>query len=763
MRLPLVRIVVRAIVLAAALHAGVGVATVHAQEADCDQSRREVRTVRFNGNQAYSAEELSARVPTTPSSLWHRWFGWFFNVGTRRCFPDVGLGPDSAALKQFYENNGFYDTRIEPMIKPAGVNAVDVTFRINEGEPIRLDTLSILGLDSVAHRDDLLKNLQLRVGGRFGRVPMYTDIDSITARLRNAGYPRVMILPSYSLNKPEHRASVELLVNTGPRARFGEIAIASEREDNGKGEIDSATVLRLLGFRTGDTYSDRALVEAQRNLYNLGAYRHVGIAVDTTWQHGPQTADVALDLREDYLRQVDLEGGWGTLDCFRVNALYTDKNAFNTARRVELTGRLSKIGFGAPTNWSAARNLCYRPYLEADSLASSQLNYYAGATVRAPTLFGTHWVPAYSAYTERRGEYKAYLRTTYLGGEASATRSLGLGIPFRAGYTMEYGQTAAQPAVLCAVFLRCNQADMADVQRKLRFAVASASIQRVRTDNAVVPTSGYIIGAETRGGAPFILSDPSLSFFKTTADGSVYHQLRSRMVFAARLRGGFIVGGSDAGGAKLPPPQERLYAGGATSVRGFQQNELGSLVYLIDPSSLDTVSLPGGDFAYVTKPGTRAQRTIPVGGNSLFVFNAELRMRDPFFPELIEYVPFVDGGEVWTRADGQQNLGLTKLRVTPGLGLRVFSPIGPIQVNAGYNPYPAQLGKGYYAVPVDLTTNRAPLICVTGPGAALVPIHRLANGQLDQNLAACPASFAPFQSSNFFKRFALTLSIGTDF
>ena len=62
--------------------------------------------------------------------------------------------------------------------------------------------------------------------------------------------------------------------------------------------------------------------------------------------------------------------------------------------------------------------------LEKDT-ASSVLNYYAGATLRRPTLFGTHWVPSYSAYTERSGEYQAYLRTTYLGGEAAATRDLG--------------------------------------------------------------------------------------------------------------------------------------------------------------------------------------------------------------------------------------------------------------------------------------------------------------------------------------------------
>ena len=71
-----------------------------------------------------------------------------------------------------------------------------------------------------------------------------------------------------------------------------------------------------------------------------------------------------------------------------------------------------------------------------------------------------------------------------------------------------------------------------------------------------------------------------MSFFKATADVSWYRQITRRTVFFARVRGGAISLGN------LLPPQERLYAGGANSVRGFQQNELGPIVYLW--TSLDT-------------------------------------------------------------------------------------------------------------------------------------------------------------------------------
>jgi outer membrane protein assembly complex protein YaeT len=733
---------------------------VHAQEVECDQKgETEVRKLKFTGNQTFSADELSARVYTTPSSFTHRYFGWFFNAGSKRCLPDPGgLGTDTLSLKQFYLNNGFYDTKVDTAVTAVGSGKVDVTFRIDEGAPIRLDTLRIVGLDSVPERDDILHDLQLRPGGRFGRVLLYSDIDTIRVRLRNAGYPHADVFPSYEVNRLEHAATAELQVSPGLLAHFGRIDVTSASVADGTPEIDSTVVRRLLGFKTGETYSDRAITDAQRNLYNLGAFRHVGVTADTVSQHGDSVADVLVDLREDYMREFDLEEGWATLDCFRTNATYTDKNFLSNAHHIELTGRLSKIGYGAPTSSRATRNLCYRPSLDNDSIASSKLNYYAGATLREPTLFGTHWVPSYSAYTERRGEYRAYLRTTYFGFDASATRNLGAGLPFRGGYTLEYGQTEAQPAYLCVVFSRCDEQTQKDIQRPLRLAVASASIQRIRLDNTVDPRTGTVLGGEFRFAAPFTGSDPSQSFAKATMDASWYVPLRSHVVFATRLRAGAI------GATHLPPPQERLYAGGANSVRGFQQNEVGSVVYLLDSVAVRPTKIDDTTYVFTSVPGQPNRRIVPVGGNTLLVANAELRVRDPFFPDLLQYVLFTDAGQVWTRQAGDRHLGFTSLLVTPGVGLRVFSPIGPISVNAGYNPYKSISGQAFFPSAVDqFGKGKAPLICVTAPGDTPVPLFIHKNGDIEQDIASCPSSFAPSQSTNFLSRFKLTLSIGTAF
>jgi hypothetical protein len=64
-------------------------ASVRAQDVDCDQpNEREVRSLRFEGNQTFDTDQLSAIVITTPSSFARRYFRVF---GTKRCYPSDGL------------------------------------------------------------------------------------------------------------------------------------------------------------------------------------------------------------------------------------------------------------------------------------------------------------------------------------------------------------------------------------------------------------------------------------------------------------------------------------------------------------------------------------------------------------------------------------------------------------------------------------------------------------------------------------------------
>ncbi len=733
-----------------------------AQDITCDPGDQEVRSLVFRGNRAFAASDLEVRIVTTESGWLRRHLGF---IGARHCLDRSELPLDVLRLKKFYHDRGYYNARVDTLLEPMGANAVRVTFTIAEGKPIVIDSLAITGLDSVADRGAILAGLRLRVGMPFDVNALAAELDTITARMRNSGYPKVELLRNYTVRTDSLTASIAIQALPGSLAHIGRIAVHVAPVDSAHAQQIGTDVVRsLLGIHSGDLYSDQRLVAAQRKLYQLGAYRHVEVSPDSALSQGDSLVPLNVDLREDDMQQLDTKYGWGTLDCFRTSAQYTNRNFLHQARHLELAAQLSKLGYGYPLASSATRNLCYQNVLRKDPF-SDTTNYSISATLLQPGLLGSEWTPAYSLYSERRSEYLAYLRTTLIGGEASASREVGAGGSLQLSYSLEYGRTEAQPALLCAVFDRCDAQSQDEISLIAQpLAVTGGQYTLVRTDDPFNPTDGFVLRTELRSSARFMGSASDLTFNKGTADLSWFHPVGRSGVFAARVRGGLVVGPSLSlsDPTQYIPPEERLYAGGANSVRGFYQNEMGSLLYIAQ--TVDTVFVNDSTRYFRSPNGVAPYRVVPVGGNALVVLNFEYRVPDAFFPRLLQWTFFADGGEVWTRGTPGTALALSQIKWTPGIGMRVFTPVGPLQVNVAYNPYPQPIGPTYYDASVNGETGIAPLYCVS-PGNT-IPVHVSTSGGVTsyvQDSQACPATFAPAQSGAFFRRLTLTFSIGPEF
>jgi outer membrane protein assembly factor BamA len=179
-------------------------------------------------------------------------------------------------------------------------------------------------------------------------------------------------------------------------------------------------------------------------------------------------------------------------------------------------------------------------------------------------------------------------------------------------------------------------------------------------------------------------SDPFYEFNRGELELAQYYPLGRRTVFAWRLRGGTILPQRitfKGQSARFVPPEQRFYAGGPNSVRGYGRNDLGPHVYVTSDSAAlkDTTVTSFTDL-----------RTAPTGGNSVFVFNAELRFATPVFPQRMRVAVFVDVGQV--RQRGQELITTRSMRVTPGAGLRFTTPLGPVRLDAAYNGYAAEPG-----------------------------------------------------------------------
>jgi outer membrane protein assembly factor BamA len=135
--------------------------------------------------------------------------------------------------------------------------------------------------------------------------------------------------------------------------------------------------------------------------------------------------------------------------------------------------------------------------------------------------------------------------------------------------------------------------------------------------------------------------------------------LRSRLVFAAGARIGLARG---LGGEV--PTSERFYAGGSTTLRGFEQNAVGPI----------------------------GVNDVPAGGNAVFVANSELRMP---LVRFLDGALFVDIGNVYPTIS---DFSLTDLRESAGVGIRIRTPWVLLRSDYGWvlDPRPGERRSRFY-------------------------------------------------------------------
>ncbi len=728
-------------------------APARAQDLRCTPGDREVRALRFEGASAVPAATLAAALATQPSTR-----GGLPGVGTRRCLDPVEFARDVQRLVTLYRRRGFPDVRVDTTVTVRRPGVVTVTFVIREGSPLRVASLALRGVGDDPALRDAARDFPLAVGGLFDRGALEAGRDTLVRRLRNLGWPQAEVLLAYTTDEAARRAEVEVLLVPGVRARLGRVTLQVEAP-GGARRIADATIRRAMALHPGDWYSARALIDAQRNLYQTDAFQRVELLPDSVQPPGDSLVHLTARLVEGDRWAASGGVGWATLDCFRMQGTLTDRDFLPMAQRLELTGRVSKVGIGAPLD--GAPGLC-QGQARADPYSRS-LNYYTALTVRQPVRADRPRVPSLTLFSSTLSEYKAFLRRTPIGGALSVTNPLGTRAAGVATYQVELGRTEAEPAFFCAVFNACDADARAFLQRTTRLAALELTASRERAADPFRGRGGHALRLNVRHASTLIGSDGSQQFNRVTGDAGWTRPLRGGGTLLAHVRVGAVLGGGvrpSVGG--FIPPQERLYAGGPTTVRGFRQNELGPAVYIV--SRYRTVSAAGGP-TYEVDSATVVERVVPTGGNTLVVGNVELMWPSPVAPGLLQLAAFADAGRLWNRVGARGGAALDRdgpaLLVTPGMGIRVASPFGAIRVDLGYNPYRLPEGAAYFNAREQ--GGVAPLYCVSpGNGLRVTPAVT-AGAPPTQAAGPCPSTFRPARGSGLLRRLNPSIWIGQPF
>jgi outer membrane protein insertion porin family len=600
---------------------------------------RSVRHLRIEGNDAFSDGTLKSLLRTRGRSTLHFWRSHPYR-------PDF-IRFDQATLLQYYRRWGYLDAHADSVsVNPVskGSEDVDVTFHVLEGPRAVVDTVDLEGVDSLT-ATEIRKKLTLRTGDFFNAVKMESDRQRIEDRYANLGYAAVSVRDSLQIDST--RVRVRHRVRPGLRARVGAISVEGNRETR------ENFVARELLLHRGDWLARERLAASQQRIYDSGYY------TDVQFERGPidsvtHVADLFVTVRERKLAWVDLGLGYGTLDQLRVTSEWGNRNLFHTGMRFSISGKTG-VHF---------RDHPIRAIL-GDKRADVALSQPWFLHTRTQATLGGY-AEEISPVTDKASNVP--LRA--VGGTFSLRREI-----WR--HTRAYVSFENRYVISDSIILDTGALPG---RRSYTTNRVTSTLERDTRGDIFDPKAGqHLLGSvEIAGGA----LQGNTQFVKTTSLGAVYFPLGKDATLALRLRGGYVwpfgAGVSRVGagyqGLDFIPVDDRFRTGGATTVRGYFENDLGTRTYTVEaaPDSFVTV-------------------TTIRGGEVLILGTVELR-----FPVgwIISGALFLDAGNVWDKPSDltfrrvfsplAPGAGYEDMRYSFGGGLRFKSPVGPIRVDYGY-------------------------------------------------------------------------------
>ena len=716
-------------------------------QSDEQTVRPEVKKLIIRGVNSVDEDELRKSIATEASHCKALLFRPFCLVTKSHYFFEreyltrSELARDAFRIKVFYFQRGWRDTDVDTAVARNG-DGVNVVFEIREGAPTRVQSITVRRPEDILNDRRVAQLVQIRAGQPLNLLMLDTARVKLENALWDRGYADAIVeTDSVVVSSDGRAASVLITVDPQYQSRVGEIRIAGNRK------IGERTIRNSLFLKEGEIYRREQVIRSQRALYESGLFKRAQIVVPP---QGDTTKLIEVSVTEAPLRNARLSAGFNTADFVQVEALFTNRNWSGGARRLNLALTVGNL-FASGLNGT----LIFRDVfgdIRGDRSDFTKPTWRASAEVRQPWFMAPENELSLSAFASRRSSPGIFVDNA-IGSQATFTREVAVRAPTSLAYRFELTRVSASDVYFCVNYGVCDVPTISSLQREQRLSPLAMTGSVDRTNDALNPTVGYIARADLEHASAFTISD--YRYNRATADASVYREIREGTVLAGRARLGWVKSltkaESNDGREDVLHPRKRFYAGGAQSVRGYQEGQLGPRILTISPIVLINrgcvLTAPASAICPDTAVngaslGDNQFTPRPLGANTILEASAEVRF--PIWKNL-GGAAFVDGAILGggTFRDITSGTGA----ITPGVGVRYYSPVGPIRVDVGFNPFVSE----------DL----AVLTQVDGPrGAEIVPVAiRTADGLVEARRTYAPAKNRG-GLKGFLNQLTLHLSIG---
>ncbi|HUF47953.1 MAG TPA: POTRA domain-containing protein [Vicinamibacterales bacterium] len=569
-----------------------------------------------------------------------------------------GLGRVAVAFQQ----EGFYQFSAVPAYeevagRSTGSDAWLVLHpEIVEG-PRGLISQVVMQFDSAPPRvaeSDLRALMRARPGEPYSFAAAVADRFALETFYRNRGFREAGIeLRETTFGADGTAVTLVLYIVEGPETLVGDITVVGNRR------VSEQTILERITMRVGEPFGPAAQEESRRRLAELGIAR-VNFSEQQRFG-GDERVHVILSVEEAPATSFGFGGGLEVGTRSRSVAGEGVEDVLEAAPRgfVEIARR--HIGGRDRTVSAFGRVGLRRETLSTEESGGfGFIEYRATVSYRGRRAFqsSSDLLVGFTSEQGVRTNFN-FLRQAI---NAEVLRRVSPAVAVSGRYALDFTKLFDE------IIPPDEQPTVDRLFPQVRLSMLSTGIAWDRRDSVVGPTRGQLVTADFETALTLLGSE--VDYVKTFLQYLRLTPLTGsrRLVLATRAQLGIARAAErepdDDSGPIDPddslddlPASQRFFAGGSTTVRGFQLDRLGVEEILSSEGLSD-------------------------GGNAVLILNAELRSGiADLFGRPLAAVLFVDGGNVFRRA---RDLDLDRLRGTAGFGFRWDSPLGPLRVDAGF-------------------------------------------------------------------------------
>jgi outer membrane protein insertion porin family len=651
--------------------------------------RRHVESVRVDGNHYFDAATLQDLLSVRVAGV----------MDKHGAYSQALLSADVGALQAVYQNNGFSNVKVTPetsLVQPAGnadrsdpkPAALQVVYHIDEGQQQRVGNVKLDGNEHV-QTEKLLALLNTEPGQLLSPRNLAGDRDALVTDYLTRGFDQAHVEVDED-DEPEDPAKVDVVfhISEGKQIFVRNVLVTGlhfTRPD---------TIAKAITVHPGDPLNQTALMETQRNLYDFALFNEVNTAVQNPFG-GETTKTVMLQAVE--ARRWTLTYGAG----FEAQTGTPQNNCGGYIANGAPCSPNGHTGISPRGLLSITRNNLFGREQSASMQGTyGLLEQTVNLIYQYPHFLGNRNF----GLTFNGGYANSQDVTTYVASRLDA------GFRFNQTFTAPRSALSRANTLIYEYNFRRVKVAESSLQVFPNFIQQLATAVRVggpgftwirdTRDNPIDAHRGtYTSFQESLSAAPF----GAEAFFNRldVTNSSFYGFNKNRLVLARNTRYG-QERAFGTGNQRLLPLPERLYSGGATSMRGFPINGAGPR----DP-----------------------QTGFPIGGAGALINNTELRLPPPTLPYIGNSVSFVlfhdmgnvfnNAGDAWVSAlrihqpdrdlckqpqpktqppedppgpvvstGPTGNCSFNYFSHAPGLGVRYHTPVGPVRLDFSYNLNP---------------------------------------------------------------------------